>query len=257
VWAVDFKFDATADGRRPQVMNLIDVHSLFCLAIRVARHCKAKAVVAVLEKLTILYPAPAFIRSDNGPEFIAKALREWCESIATTSTAYIEPGSPWENGFAKSFNGRFRDESLTRSCSLWLQRRRSWPIAGAGSTTLSGRTRPSRGVPSWRQLNRERRHDRIHPLSSGLDRQRGSRPDDFGPRRLGESVGMLTSIECASVMPVWPEGGCVKVFACLRVSPGLKKCFAALDQSDVSAVIYSREISHANKKKPCRHVYLD
>ena len=55
---------------------------------------------------------PTFIRSDNGPEFIAKALRDWCEASTTTSTAYIEPGSPWENGFAESFNGRFRDEFL-------------------------------------------------------------------------------------------------------------------------------------------------
>jgi transposase InsO family protein len=69
-------------------------------------------VVDVLENLTSLYPAPADIRSDNGPEFIAQALRDWCEASDTTSTAYIEPGSPWKNGFAESFNGRFRDEFL-------------------------------------------------------------------------------------------------------------------------------------------------
>ena len=86
--------------------------SRLCLAIRVGRCCKAKDVVAVLEELTSLYPAPAYIRSDNGPEFIAQALRDWCEASDTTSTVYIEPGSPWENGFAESFNGRFRDEFL-------------------------------------------------------------------------------------------------------------------------------------------------
>ena len=69
-------------------------------------------MLAVLEDLTSLYPAPAFIPSDNGPEFIAQALRDWCEASGTTSTAYIEPGSPWENGFAESFSGRFRDEFL-------------------------------------------------------------------------------------------------------------------------------------------------
>ena len=89
VWAMDFQFDATADGRR----------------------CKARDVVAVLEELTSLYPAPAFIRSDNGPEFIAHALRRWCRTNGTT-TATIEPGSPWQNGYAESFNGRFRDEFL-------------------------------------------------------------------------------------------------------------------------------------------------
>jgi transposase InsO family protein len=75
------------------------------------RRCKAKDVVAVLEELTSLYPAPAFIRSDNGPEFIASALKRLSEASGTT-TAYIEPGSPWQNGFAESFNSRFRDEFL-------------------------------------------------------------------------------------------------------------------------------------------------
>jgi transposase InsO family protein len=68
-------------------------------------------VVAVLEELTGLHPAPAYIRSDNGPEFIAHALRRWAES-SSTSAAYIDPGSPWQNGFAESFNSRFRDEFL-------------------------------------------------------------------------------------------------------------------------------------------------
>jgi transposase InsO family protein len=111
VWAMDFQFDATADGRRLKFLNVIDENSRLCLAIRVGRRCKAKDVVTVLEELTRLYPAPAFTRSDNGPEFIAQALRNWCEGSGTT-TAYIEPGSPWENGFAESFNGRFRDEFL-------------------------------------------------------------------------------------------------------------------------------------------------
>ena len=111
VWAMDFQFDATADGRRLKFLNVIDEHSRLCLAIRVGRRCKAKDVVAVLEELTSLYPAPMFIRSDNGPEFIAHALRRWCKSSGMT-TAYIEPGSPCQNGFAESFNSRFRDEFL-------------------------------------------------------------------------------------------------------------------------------------------------
>ena len=111
VWAMDFQFDATADGRRLKFLNVIDEHSRLCLAIRVGRRCKAKDVVAVLEELTSLYPAPTYIRSDNGPEFIAQALRRWSKTSGTT-TAYIEPGSPWQNGFAESFNSRFRDEFL-------------------------------------------------------------------------------------------------------------------------------------------------
>ena len=91
---MDFQFDATADGRRLKVLNVLDEHSRLCLAIRVGRRCKANDVAAVLEDLTSLYPAPAFIRSDNGPEFIVQALRDWCEASTTTSTATIEPGSP-------------------------------------------------------------------------------------------------------------------------------------------------------------------
>jgi transposase InsO family protein len=81
VWAMDFQFDATADGRRLKFLNVIDEHSRLCLAIRVGRRCKTKDVVAVLEELTSLYPAPTYIRSDNGPEFIAHALRRWSEKL--------------------------------------------------------------------------------------------------------------------------------------------------------------------------------
>jgi putative transposase len=110
-WAMDFQFDATADGRRLKFLNVIDEHSRLCLAIRVGRRCKAKNVVAVLEELTSLYPAPTFIRRDNGSELIAHALKRWDKRSGTT-TAYIEPGSPWQNGFAESFNSRVRDEIL-------------------------------------------------------------------------------------------------------------------------------------------------
>jgi transposase InsO family protein len=139
---MDFQFDATTDGRRLEFLNVIDEHSRFCLAIRVGRRCKAKDVVAVLEELTSLYPPPSFIRSDNGPEFIAQSLRSWCEASGTT-TSYIE----------------------TSSCSQQLRRPRSWPTGGTGSTTPSGRIRPSRGIRPWRQLNRELQPNHDHPLS--------------------------------------------------------------------------------------------
>jgi len=109
VWAMDFQFNATADGRRLKFLSVIDKQSRLCLAIRVGRRYKSKEVVAVLEQLTSLYPAPAFIRSDNGSEFIAHTLKRWSDNSGTTAT-YILPGSPWQNGFAESFNSRFRDE---------------------------------------------------------------------------------------------------------------------------------------------------
>ena len=119
VWGMDFQFDATADGRRLKFLNVIDEHSRLCLAIRVDRRCKAKDVVAVLEELTSLYPAPAFIRSDNGPEFNcfaeAQGLRPRSEEVVPEQRhqhCLHLPGSPWQNGFAESFNSRFRDEFL-------------------------------------------------------------------------------------------------------------------------------------------------
>jgi transposase InsO family protein len=162
---MDFHFDATADGWRLKFMNVIDEHSRLCLAIRVGRRCKSKGLVAVLEELTSLYPAPAFIRSDNGPEFIAHALNRWCKDSGT-ATAYIEPGSPWQNGFAQSFNSRFRDELLNTllnssvSEALALANRWRWEY------TPSGPIRLSRGVRPWKQFKKLRHN---HPLSFGLD----------------------------------------------------------------------------------------
>ena len=139
---MDFQFDATADGRRLKFLNVIDEHSRLCLAIRGGRRCKAKDVVAVLGELTSLYPAPAFIRSDNGPEF---------------------------NCFAEAQGLRPGPEELVQGqhgrTALPSRSTKSWRTVDAGSTTHSGRTRPSRGVRPWRQLNRELPHDHTHPLS--------------------------------------------------------------------------------------------
>jgi transposase InsO family protein len=109
---MDFQFNATADCRRLKFLNVIAEHCRLLLAIRVGRRCKAKDVVTVLEELTSLYPAPAFIRSVNGPEFIAQALRDWCEASTITRNSYIHLRSSWENGFVESFNDWFRDEFL-------------------------------------------------------------------------------------------------------------------------------------------------
>ena len=111
VWAIDFQFDQTMDGRTLKFLNVIDEFSRVCLAIRVGRRCKAVDVIDTVEELLKLYPAPTHLRMDNGPEFIAHALQEWCTGNGS-ATAYIPPGSPWENPFVESFNGRVRDEFL-------------------------------------------------------------------------------------------------------------------------------------------------
>ena len=107
----------------------------------------------------------SYIRSDNGPEFIAQALRDWCDASDTTSTAYIEPGSPWENGFAESFNGRFRDEFLNTELFTTAPEAQLLADRWRLEYTHSGRIRPSRGVRPWRQLNQELQHDHDDPLS--------------------------------------------------------------------------------------------
>jgi len=112
VWALDFQCDETADGRALRVLNVVDEFTREALASEVARSITAEDTVALLERLVGLRgTAPEHIRCDNGPELIAHALRDWCR-LNQTATAYIEPGSPWQNPFVESFNGRTRDEVL-------------------------------------------------------------------------------------------------------------------------------------------------
>jgi putative transposase len=111
VWALDFQFDETADGRRLKLLNIVDEHTREALAMRVARHCTADDVVTELTGLVATRGAPQHLRMDNGPEMIAWALRDYCR-LTGARTAFIEPGSPWQNPFIESFNGRVRDELL-------------------------------------------------------------------------------------------------------------------------------------------------
>ena len=111
VWSYDFVADRTHDGRAYRMLCIIDEFTREALAIKVARRLNSTEVIAALCDLFILRGIPAHIRSDNGPEFIAVALREWIAAVGA-KTAYIEPGSPWENGYVESFNGKLRDELL-------------------------------------------------------------------------------------------------------------------------------------------------
>jgi putative transposase len=111
VWAVDFQFDETSDRRRIKLFNIVDEHTREALAIRVARTCTGEDVVTALSQIISERGAPAYLRADNGPELIAWTLRDYCR-MTLMRTSYIEPGSPWENPFVESFNGRLRDELL-------------------------------------------------------------------------------------------------------------------------------------------------
>lgn len=111
VWSYDFIMDQTEDGQRLKMLPVLDEYTRESHAILVDRSIKADDVVDLLAYLFSVHGEPAFIRSDNGPEFIARAVREWLEQSGVR-TLYIEPGSPWENPYSESFHSRFRDELL-------------------------------------------------------------------------------------------------------------------------------------------------
>jgi putative transposase len=112
VWAIDFVFDTCADGRQLKCLTVVDEWTRECLAIDVAGGIRSERVVDVLARLVSTRGAPRYIRSDNGPEFVSKALLQWMTKEGI-ETAFIDPGKPWQNGTNESFNGRFRDECLT------------------------------------------------------------------------------------------------------------------------------------------------
>jgi transposase InsO family protein len=113
VWTYDFVEDATTNGRKLRILTVVDEFTRECRAIAVNRRFPARQVIAVLRELFARHGRPAYLRSDNGPEFIAQALRRWL-SLRGTETLYIAPGSPWQNGHGESFNGKLRDECLNR-----------------------------------------------------------------------------------------------------------------------------------------------
>ena len=123
VWAYDFVEDRTHDDRKIRMLNIVDEFTREALAIRVARRLNSTDVIDVLSDLFIMRGVPAHIRSDNGPEFIAKAVQAWITAVGA-QTAYITPGSPWENGYIESFNARLRDEFLNGEIFYTLQEAR-------------------------------------------------------------------------------------------------------------------------------------
>jgi putative transposase len=127
VWAWDFIHDRDERGRPLKWLSLIDEYTRECLALEVERSMTANEVIDVFSQVLLIRGVPGYIRSDNGPEFIAAAMRRYLE-MAGTGTLYIEPGAPWENGYAESFHGRLRDELLDRE--LFRDLREAKALAG-------------------------------------------------------------------------------------------------------------------------------
>lgn len=111
IWCWDFAFDRTRSGSTLKWLSIVDEYTRENLALKVDRNITSEDVMDTLAELFAMRGVPKQIRSDNGPEFVAKALQRWLDSVGV-GTLYIEPGSPWQNGYAESFNSRFRDEFL-------------------------------------------------------------------------------------------------------------------------------------------------
>ena len=120
VCAYDFVFDRTREGRPLKLLNVVDEFTRECLTIDVARKQTSRDVLRTLAQLMLRHGIPKYIRSDNGPEFVAKAVRDWLARLEV-GTLFIEPGSPWENGYVESFNGKLRDELLNGEIFTTLQ----------------------------------------------------------------------------------------------------------------------------------------
>ncbi len=139
VWAYDFVFDTCADGRSLKCLTVVDEFTRECLAIDVAGSIRSGRVIEVLTQLVSTHGTPRYLRSDNGPEFVATAVLRWVQTAAI-ETAFIDPGKPWQNGTDESFNGKFRNECLTLE---WFRNRVEAKV----------------GIERWRRhYNEERPH---------------------------------------------------------------------------------------------------
>ena len=146
VWAYDFVFDTCADGRSLKCLTIVDEFTRECLAIDVAGSIRSGRVIDLLGHLVSLHGAPRYLRSDNGPEFVATALLRWLHT-ADIDTAFIDPGKPWQNGTDESFNGKFRNECLSLE---WFRNRMEAKI----------------GIERWRRhYNEERPHMSLGDLT--------------------------------------------------------------------------------------------
>lgn len=117
IWSYDFLFEKLETGRKVKILVVLDEFTRECLALDVGFHIQGPDVVEVLRYLFAVRGAPAFIRSDNGPEFASEAVEIWLE-YTEAKTLFVAPGSPWENGYVESFNEKLRDELLNRELFL-------------------------------------------------------------------------------------------------------------------------------------------
>jgi putative transposase len=157
MWAYDLVFDACANGQQLKCLTVIDEYTRECLAIDVAGSIRSHRVIDVLARLITVHGAPKYLRSDNGPEFVSRAILKWL-SEENIQTALIEPGKPWQNGMNESFNGKFRDECLSME---WFRNRVDAKIV----------------IESWRRhFNEVRPHSSLKNLTPTQFKEQLSQP---------------------------------------------------------------------------------
>ena len=164
VWSYDFVHDQIVDGRALKLLCVIDEYTRECLAIEVGASLRAQDVVLTLSRLMRLYGKPAFVRSDNGAEFTAAKVMRWLRDAAI-GPAFIAPGSPWQNGFVESFNGKLRDELLNRE---WFRSRAEAKVL----------------IERWRQFYNEKRPHSAHRYKTPASVRRGWQEPDTIPTEL-------------------------------------------------------------------------
>jgi putative transposase len=158
VWAYDFVFDGCANGQQLKCLTIVDEFTRECLAIDVAGSIRSSHVIEVLRRLISERGAPTVLRSDNGPEFVSKAILEWIVE-ANIQGALIEPGKPWQNGTDESFNGKFRDECLSVE---WFRSRREAKVIIELWRQHYNRVRPHSSLAYHTPVEFRRRHDSIN-----------------------------------------------------------------------------------------------
>ena len=164
VWSYDFVHDQMVDGRALKLLCVIDEYTRECLAIEVGASLRAQDVILALSRLMRLYGKPAFVRSDNGAEFTAAKVMRWLRDAAI-GPAFIAPGSPWQNGFVESFNGKLRDELLNRE-------------------GFRSRAEAKVLIERWRQFYNEQRPHSAHRYKTPASVRRGWQEPDTIPTEL-------------------------------------------------------------------------
>jgi putative transposase len=159
VWAYDFMFDGCANGQQLKCLTVIDEFTRECMAIDVAGSIRSPRVIEVLSKLVSVRGAPAYLRSDNGPEFVSRAALQWL-SDADIVTAPIDPGKPWQNGANESFKGKFRDECLGMQ---WFKNRIDAKVAIEDWRKSYNRVRPHSSLGNLTPAEYARRTSKSSP----------------------------------------------------------------------------------------------